>query len=302
MNYTGFFNINIQQVQAFLAVAEYENMTRAADRLNVTQPLISQRVNALEENLGIRLFARVKGRLKISPAGKYLYREWRGILATMEKAVEEAHIIAKQETDLIRVGFEFSMSPEHLLEFAGELYKCNPEISMQIESASDLRGHLINRDLDVIYMVKYDSNEKSPEIIDIPIKKKKFMVIASKEFKPFADKKTLEWTDLKGMTIFCEPPTKTGHYEQQLNYMCKKNGFSPRIITCTNLFNAQINMTLGRGVVVGCQYSVDLNSGLYNWFELEGATGTVVMSCLRDTDSTIIDFTKAAAGIIRNYI
>ncbi|MEY8338074.1 LysR family transcriptional regulator [Lachnospiraceae bacterium 62-35] len=301
MKYTGIMNLNLQQVQAFLAVAECNSMTRAAECMNVTQPLISQRLNALESSLGIQLFVRVKNQLKITSAGSYLYKEWANLTDSMEKAVEEAHRISRNENNMIKVGFPFSMSETHLLRFAPQLSNIAPEISVQIENSNSLKQHLLNRDVDVIYRTQYEPMDDSDEIQYFIIKIKRFITIMHNSY-PLAKKNRLEWRDLENTTIFCQPPSKTGYYEQQLSHICKKNGFSPRIVTCTNLFNAELNMTLGKGVVVGVQHSVDLSSGDFTWFEMDELEAPIVMACLKDSDTKIIDFTRQAADIIRSYI
>jgi DNA-binding transcriptional LysR family regulator len=60
--------INLRQVEAFKAVIEYGTVSRAAEMLNVSQPAMSKLIAHLEEDTGLRLFDRLKGRLAPDPS------------------------------------------------------------------------------------------------------------------------------------------------------------------------------------------------------------------------------------------
>jgi len=62
--------MEIDQIETFLAVLTYGGFHRAAAALNISQPAVSARVRALEDGLGVKLFARVRGNLSVSPAGR----------------------------------------------------------------------------------------------------------------------------------------------------------------------------------------------------------------------------------------
>ena len=72
--------MDLRALHYFVIVAEELNITRAAERLNMSQPPLSAQIKGLEEELGVQLFIRGKRHLTITDAGTYLYRRARQIL------------------------------------------------------------------------------------------------------------------------------------------------------------------------------------------------------------------------------
>ena len=72
--------MDLRALHYFVVVAEELNITRAAERLNMSQPPLSAQIKSLEEELGVQLFIRGKRHLTITDAGTYLYRRARQIL------------------------------------------------------------------------------------------------------------------------------------------------------------------------------------------------------------------------------
>lgn len=301
MKYVGSMNISLQQVQAFLAVVEQGNMTKAAECMNVTQPLISQRICTLEDDLGFQLFIRDKKRLEVTPAGNCLYERWKNVIEDMEKAVEDARKIVNIKSSEIRFGFPFSVRPEKLLQFVPQLRHYAPNLVVQVENSNYLREHLLNGVFDVIYLSNYEPLETSSDILYFTVKVKKFITIMRKDH-PLASLKKLEWSDLRDTVIFFQPPSITGSYEKKINEMCRKSGFSPHIVNCSNLFNAELNMALGKGVVIGAQQSVNLDSDDFIYYEMDGTDTPIVTACLANADPKVVTFADHAAKVIRDFI
>lgn len=81
--------MSLAQLTYFVAVAEEEHLTRAAKRLHVSQPPLTRQIQQLEDELGVRLFARSPKGMRLLPEGETLLRRAKQILALVEEARAE---------------------------------------------------------------------------------------------------------------------------------------------------------------------------------------------------------------------
>lgn len=97
--------MTFNQIKYFVTVAECLSFTEAAKCLFITQPALSRQINAMEEELGTRLFIREKKRLKLTPGGSVLYNRLPKVLSDYAEAVEDAkHANSGYEGEL-HIGF-----------------------------------------------------------------------------------------------------------------------------------------------------------------------------------------------------
>src|SRR3954470_15930962 len=96
--------VQLQQLRYFAAVADTRHFTRAAERLHVAQPSLSQQIRALERDLGADLFHRARGHITLTDAGEALLPIARRILAATETARREVQEVARLRRGRVRLG------------------------------------------------------------------------------------------------------------------------------------------------------------------------------------------------------
>src|SRR5262249_53850442 len=104
--------MELRHLRYFLAVAEEGHVTRAAERLGMQQPPLSQQIRALERELDVRLFRRRPRGVELTEAGTALLGEVRTILAQVEHAVAATRRTARGEQGRLALGFT-SSAPFH---------------------------------------------------------------------------------------------------------------------------------------------------------------------------------------------
>jgi len=131
---------DLRQLRYFVAVAEEQHFGRAAARLSMTQPPLSQAIRALEDTLGVELFARTRRSVELTPVGADLLPEVRRILASAEALRPLAQSLARGEAGVLALAFvttaDYGLLPLLLRDF-GARY---PRVRLQLaEATSDVQ-------------------------------------------------------------------------------------------------------------------------------------------------------------------
>ncbi|MBV9583351.1 MAG: LysR family transcriptional regulator, partial [Alphaproteobacteria bacterium] len=107
--------MELRHLRYFIAVAEECHITRAAERLGIQQPPLSQQIRALEAELDVQLFRRKPRGVELTQAGEALLAEARGILNRVEQAVTAARRTGRGEAGRLGLGFTSSASSHPLV-------------------------------------------------------------------------------------------------------------------------------------------------------------------------------------------
>jgi LysR family cyn operon transcriptional activator len=95
--------MNLRHLRAFATIADVGGFARAAARLHLSQPALSRQIHALEADLGVPLFDRVKRRVQLTSQGEDLLQRSRRLLAEAESLGERARELKSGETGILRV-------------------------------------------------------------------------------------------------------------------------------------------------------------------------------------------------------
>lgn len=96
--------MELRHIRYFIAVAEYLNFRKAAQRLHIAQPPLSRQIRQLEETLGVDLFTRDKRKVELTKAGHAFLEEARKLMVQAGHAVEAARQAQRGETGIVKVG------------------------------------------------------------------------------------------------------------------------------------------------------------------------------------------------------
>ncbi|MQS38141.1 LysR family transcriptional regulator, partial [Streptomyces katsurahamanus] len=147
--------MQFQQLLYFVAVAETRHFTRAAERVHVSQPSLSQQIRALESELGAELFSRARGNIALTEAGAALLPLARRILADADTARLEVQELAQLRRGRVRLGATPSLCTGLLPEVLRVFHDRHPGIRLLIEEGGshDLVRQLARGALDLALIV-----------------------------------------------------------------------------------------------------------------------------------------------------
>ncbi|MEN5015598.1 LysR substrate-binding domain-containing protein [Erwinia sp. Eh17-17] len=101
-------NVELRHLRYFIAVAEELHFGRAAQRLNISQPPLSQQIQLLEQEIGARLLARTNRSVKLTAAGQQFLQDARLVLQQVDQAADKAARLHRGDEGEIRIGFTSS--------------------------------------------------------------------------------------------------------------------------------------------------------------------------------------------------
>ena len=142
--------MDLRTLYYFVAVAEELNITRAAERLCISQPPLSSQIKNLENELNTTLFIRGKRHLQLTDSGKLLYRRAKEILSLADKATTEIISMSSGMTGTISIGLVEGSAPDIAANWISEFRASHPKIRFRVkdgnsdELISMLRSGLIN--------------------------------------------------------------------------------------------------------------------------------------------------------------
>lgn len=228
--------MKFSQIKYFNTVCKYNNITKAAEELFVSQPAVSASIRDLEKQLGVKLFNRINNRLTLTPEGQLFFEESIDILESTEKLEMKMQDLGNRHHRII-IGVPPMIGIFLFADIFNEFMNLHINTSIElIESGSlDVRHHLLENRVDVALGVVDETI--SAKIIRHPIVETSLVVAVSKDH-PFADKKSLFLSDLKNEKIIL---MKSDSYQ----YQNIKNKFDALgIIPDIFLYSSQLHTIL----------------------------------------------------------
>lgn len=121
--------MELRELRSFLVVAEEENMTRAAEKLHLTQPTLSKQIKALETELGQKLFVRQGFGIALTEEGRLLRERAEGLVAMADKVKEEFTELDNITGGVLHFGLAESFQIKYLAREIAALRKSCPHLT-----------------------------------------------------------------------------------------------------------------------------------------------------------------------------
>lgn len=195
--------IELRHLRYFLAVYEELHFGRAAERLHIAQPPLSQAIRKLERELGVELFTRTSRKVQSTPAADVFAEEARRVLAGFEFAVTEVQRVGR-EAPLLRVGSVSYVPTRRLQKFLSALKERNGSMQTQVTHHLTLEQieRLRSGELDLAvfaHFENYEGIEWEPLFAGEPL------VVFLAEDHRLASKRVITPNDLVGETLVTYP-------------------------------------------------------------------------------------------------
>src|SRR6187549_3116901 len=138
--------IDLRAWRQFVAVAEELHFGRAALRLHMTQPPVTQAIAQLEKTLGVVLFDRTRRRVALTPAGEALLPDVRELLARAQALPARARAAAAGEVGRVRLAFVSTIGFERLPAWVRDFRAGSPQVALElVEATGDVQLEALAR-------------------------------------------------------------------------------------------------------------------------------------------------------------
>ena len=158
--------MDLRQLRQFVAVAEELHFGRAAERLNMTQPPLSQAIQLLEAELGVQLLARTKRQVALTPVGRQWLDEARKVLADAAALPDMARRLALGELGQLRLAFVSTADYSVLPGLVSRYRAVAPDVKVALrEATSDIQIEaLLNDEIDAGMIIAQARGSMPPSL------------------------------------------------------------------------------------------------------------------------------------------
>lgn len=223
--------MDLRHLRYFIAVAEEGHITRAAERLGMQQPPLSQQIKAMERELGAQLFRRKPRGVELTDAGRTLFAEANAVLAHLERALEATRRTARGEQGRLCVGIA-PTAPFHPLvpRAIRDFREAFPLVSLTLEEglSHEVTERLCSDRMDIAFVrnaaIRVDTLVVTP-LLDEPM-----VVALSSHHVAIRGKRetALRLERLANDPFVLIGPPGTGLHDETVAG-CRAAGFTPRI-------------------------------------------------------------------------
>lgn len=218
-------DMELRHLRYFITLAEELHFGRAAERLHIAQPPLSQQIRQLEAELGFSLFHRTKRSVQLTDAGHIFLAEAQQILKRLEQAVQLGRQASRGEVGQLVIGFVSSTAYNVLPEVLKRFRACVPEVTLDLqELTTDQQQHWLQEGrIDVGFLRPPISDDRfHTEIIY-----QEPLMVSLPAAHPLAECDCISMRSLIRQPFVLFPRNLAPGLYDSIISLCQQSGFSP---------------------------------------------------------------------------
>jgi DNA-binding transcriptional LysR family regulator len=170
--------MDIDAIQTFLAIAELGGFTRAGRRLHRSQPAISRRLSILEHELGAPMFERLRGRARLTEAGRVFLPHAEAVLASLRDGREAVRGLQAGIEGAISLALVGTLADTHIVEALRQFAGRSKRVRLELRTASSREVTDLVRRGEATLGLRYFTSDR-PELVSLEAGSEAMLVVAS---------------------------------------------------------------------------------------------------------------------------
>ena len=222
--------MELRHLRYFIAVADELSFSRAAERLQIAQPPLSQQIQALETELRVKLFDRKKRPLQLTLAGIAFLEEAKLMLAQLEQAVHKTRRIQQGELGYLTVGFTSSIANGILPNILRSFRQNSPEVKLILReenSAFQIQG-LRDRQTDIVFVYQDPALCEARDLETMPLLQES-LIVALPQSHRLSTRSSIAIKELVNEEFVMPLSPVVSGLPEQIRYLCDQAGFVPNV-------------------------------------------------------------------------
>lgn len=216
--------MDIRQLTYFLGIAEEGNITKAAEKLHIAQPHLSNQLKLLEDELGVKLVERHTRKIQLTSAGELLMYRARQMLELLDRTVKELRDYNEGLQGTLSIGTIASAGDILLPRWIYDFHQKYPGINFQIRECNTHEIlELLNNGVIEIGIIRTPLNSEIYESILLP--NEPMIAVTNGDLFWKNTQKYISMNELKNKALLVHR-----RYEKMISEACYQSGFEPRIL------------------------------------------------------------------------
>jgi DNA-binding transcriptional LysR family regulator len=196
-------SMELYQLRSFAAVAELGHLTRAAEKLHISQPALSAQIKALEDEFGVALFERTPTGMVLTPAGQTLLPEATKLVSAAAALRIQAKAMSGEVAGRARVGVLSDPEFLRLADFLAQAVERYPLVDIELhhEVSGEAFAKVRDGELDASF---YYGKLSHPAVTAVPLREIVYRVVAPVEWREQVDQ--ADWDAIAALPWIVTPP------------------------------------------------------------------------------------------------
>lgn len=214
--------MDIEKMRYFRVVAKEEHMTRAAQKINITQPSLSSIIANMETELGVRLFERVGRQIVLNKYGEVFYKGVDDILDSYDRVLSQLESLKKENDSDVKIAVTGLNFPRKIIAAFAEEYP-QIRIIMRLIRADEIESTLKHSDAEIVLS---SIGSESDKIRSVQLFEERLCALLPAD-DPITEKDEISIRELKNRNFALTPPNTA--FRVLMDSIFEKAGYEPAL-------------------------------------------------------------------------